>query len=151
MPSGKPGSFFEGMFRCRDHQKEQIAGTNPLKPLTDGELTCDPSLQGASEHGASPRCEHAKMGRGDDSTRKQSKCLVALEKMSCVVYQAQPPCDPKTLGVLLGQRREIDAWIRSREVTCALPQRVSVREPNRMCKPLFLNAHGASPKFWCNI
>src|SRR5512145_2470906 len=74
-----------------------------------------------------------------------------LYKRSFVVYQGQPPCDPKTLGVLLGQRREIDAWIRSREVQGALPQRGSVREPNRLCKPLFLNANGASPKFWCNI
>jgi hypothetical protein len=24
------------MFRCDDHQKEQKAGANPLKPLTDG-------------------------------------------------------------------------------------------------------------------
>ena len=36
MQSGKPGGFFEGMFRGDDHQKEQIAGANPLKPLTDG-------------------------------------------------------------------------------------------------------------------
>jgi hypothetical protein len=59
MQSRKPGGFFEGMFRCHDHQKEQIAGTNPLKPLTDGDLTCDPRLQGANAHRASPRCEPA--------------------------------------------------------------------------------------------
>ena len=61
-----------------------------------------------------------------------------LAKMSSVVYQGQPPCDPKTLGVRLDQRREIDAWIRGREVTCALPQQVSVLELGRTCKPLFL-------------
>lgn len=80
MQSGKPGGFFEGMFRCCDHQKEQIAGTNPLKPLTDGDLTFAPSLQGASEHGAAPRCEHAHMGGGDDSTGKRSRCLDPLVK-----------------------------------------------------------------------
>ena len=42
------------MLRCRDHQKEQITGANPLKPLTDGEVTFDPRVQGASEHGALP-------------------------------------------------------------------------------------------------
>ena len=74
MQSGKPGGFFEGMFRCRDHQKEQIAGTNPLKPLTDGDPTFDPSLDGASEHRASPWCEHANMGGGDDSIGQESRC-----------------------------------------------------------------------------
>ena len=55
------------MLRCDDHQKEQIAGANPFKPLTDGDPTFDPSLYGASEHRASPRCEHADMGGRDDS------------------------------------------------------------------------------------
>lgn len=55
--SGKPSSLFEGMLRGGDHQKEQLAGANPLKPPTDGDLTCDPSLQGAREHRASPRGE----------------------------------------------------------------------------------------------
>src|SRR6266516_644842 len=62
----------------------------------------------------------------------------SLSKRSCVVYPGQPPCDPKTLGLRLDQRREIDAWIRGREVTCALPQQVSVLELGRTCKPLFL-------------
>ena len=62
------------MLRCDDHQKEQIAGANPLKPLTDGDLTFDPSLYGASEHRASPRCEHFDMGRGDDSIGKGAGC-----------------------------------------------------------------------------
>ena len=74
MQSGKPGGLLEGMLRCDDHEKEQIAGTNPLKPLTDGDLTCDPRLQGASEHRASPRCEHSDMGGGDDSIGKRSRC-----------------------------------------------------------------------------
>ena len=38
MQSRKPGGFFEGMLCGRDHQQEQIAGTNPLKPLTDRAL-----------------------------------------------------------------------------------------------------------------
>src|SRR5712691_4143086 len=72
-----------------------------------------------------------------------------LEKRSSVVYQGQPPCDPKTLGVRLDQRREIDAWIRSREVKWALPQRASVLELDRTCKPLFLKETEASTKFSC--
>jgi hypothetical protein len=54
MQSGKPGGLFEGMLRCRDHQKEQIADTNPLKPLPDGDVPFNPRVQGASGHGASP-------------------------------------------------------------------------------------------------
>src|SRR5207249_4408183 len=72
--SGKPGGFFEGMFRGDDHQKEQITGAHPLKPLTDGNMACNPSLQGASEHRTSPRCEHSDMGGGDDSTGTRSGC-----------------------------------------------------------------------------
>jgi len=74
MQSGKPCGLFEGMFRGDDHQKEQRAGANPLKPLTDGETTCHPSLQGASEHRASPRCAHSDMGGGNDSTGQRSGC-----------------------------------------------------------------------------
>jgi hypothetical protein len=42
------------MFRCDDHQKEQKAGANPLKPLTDGNMVFDPSLPSASGYRASP-------------------------------------------------------------------------------------------------
>src|SRR5947207_4675991 len=88
MQSGKPSGLVEGMFRCDDHEKEQIAGANPLKPLTDGDLTFDPSLQGASEHCASPRCKHADMGGGDDSIGKRGECPDMLGKMmASVVYQ----------------------------------------------------------------
>src|SRR6266446_10342168 len=80
MQSGKPGRFFEGVFRCDDHQKEQIAGANPLKPLTDGKMTCEPSLQGASEHRASPRCEPSNMDGGDDCTGKRLGCPGTLVK-----------------------------------------------------------------------
>ena len=55
-----------------------------------------------------------------------------------MIYQGQPPCDPNTWEVHLDQRRAIDAWIRSREVKCALPQRASVLKPDRAGKPLFL-------------
>jgi hypothetical protein len=74
-----------------------------------------------------------------------------LEKLASVVYHRQPPCDPKTLGVRQDQRREIGAWIRGREVKCALPQRASVLELDCICKLLFLNENKASPKFSCNI
>jgi len=53
MQSGKPGGFFEGMFRGHDHQKEQITGADPLKTSTHPDTPRDPSLQGASLHGAS--------------------------------------------------------------------------------------------------
>src|SRR5438132_4554657 len=74
-----------------------------------------------------------------------------LSKRSCVVYQRQPPCDPKTLRVHLDQRREIGAWIRSREVKCVVPQRTSVLELECICKLLFLQENKAPPKFSCNI
>jgi hypothetical protein len=51
--SGKPGGFFEGMFRGYDHQKQQITGADPLKTSTDPDTSRNPSLQGASPHGAS--------------------------------------------------------------------------------------------------
>jgi len=71
MQSGKPSGLVEGMFRCDDHEKEQIAGAHSLKPLTDGDLTLNPSLQSASEHRVSPQCEHSDMGGGDDSIGKR--------------------------------------------------------------------------------
>src|SRR5207237_7309611 len=74
MQSGKPGGLLEGMLRGDNHEKEQIAGANPLKPLTDGNRPFDPRLQGASEHRASPRCEPSHMGGGDDSSGKRSRC-----------------------------------------------------------------------------
>jgi hypothetical protein len=51
--SRKPGGFFEGMFRGHDHQKQQITGADPLKTSTDPDTPRNPSLQGASPHGAS--------------------------------------------------------------------------------------------------
>jgi hypothetical protein len=62
------------MLRCRDHQKEQRAGAHPLKPLTDGDVTFHPRVQGASEQSASPRYASSDMGGGDDSTGKRSRC-----------------------------------------------------------------------------
>jgi hypothetical protein len=51
--SGKPGGFFEGMFRGHDHQKQQITGADSLKTSTDPDTPRNPSLQGASPHDAS--------------------------------------------------------------------------------------------------
>jgi hypothetical protein len=53
MQSSKPGGFFEGMFRGHDHQKEQITGADPFKTSTNPDMPRNPSLQGASPHGAS--------------------------------------------------------------------------------------------------
>ena len=74
MEARKPGGLFDGMLRGADHQKEQIAGANPLKPLTDDTPTFEPSLEGASEPRAAPRCAHADMGGGDDSIGKGAGC-----------------------------------------------------------------------------
>jgi hypothetical protein len=52
--SRKPGGFFEGMFRRHDHHKEEGTRADDLKTETDQAMTGDPSLQGASWHGASP-------------------------------------------------------------------------------------------------
>ena len=52
--SGKPGGFFEGMFRRHDHQKEEVTRADDLKTKTDQDMTGDPSLQGTRWHGASP-------------------------------------------------------------------------------------------------
>src|SRR5438270_3918523 len=71
--------------------------------------------------------------------------------MSSVVYRREPPCDPKTLWVRLDQRREIDAWIRSREVQAALPQQAAVPEPSRTCNALFLHKIEASTKISCTF
>jgi hypothetical protein len=69
--------------------------------------------------------------------------------LSSVIYQGQPPCDPKTLGGRLDQRREIDAWRRSREVQDALPQQASVLELGRTYNTLFLHKIEASTKISC--
>ena len=71
MQSRKPGGLLKGMLRGDDQEKEQIAGAHARKPLTNGDLTFDPSLQGASEHRVSPRCEHFGVGGGDDSIGKR--------------------------------------------------------------------------------
>ena len=62
------------MFRCDDHQKEQRAGPNPPKPLTDGNMAFESSLPGASEYRASPRCEPSHMDGGEDATGKRLGC-----------------------------------------------------------------------------
>lgn len=46
----KPCGFFERMLCRHDHEKEKITGTNPLKALTDSDMTCNPGVQGVS-HG----------------------------------------------------------------------------------------------------
>jgi hypothetical protein len=75
----------------------------------------------------------------------------SMEKMSSVVYRREPPYDPKTLWLRLDQRREIDAWIRSREVKEALPQQASVLELGRTYNALFLHKIEASIKISCTF
>src|SRR5437660_2290667 len=74
MQAGKARGLFEGVLCCCDHQKEQIASANALKAPTHGNVSCDPRMQGASGHGASPRYESSDMDGGDDSTGKRSRC-----------------------------------------------------------------------------
>ena len=71
--------------------------------------------------------------------------------MSSVVGEGQPPWDPKTLGLHLEQRREIDAWIRRKEVKDALPQQASVLELGRTYNALFLHKIEASTKISCTF
>jgi len=86
MQAGKPGGLFERMLCGDDHQKEQITGAHPRKSLTDSDPTFDPSLYGASEHRASPRCEHADMGGGDDSIGKGSGCpSIFVKEVMCSI------------------------------------------------------------------
>jgi hypothetical protein len=75
----------------------------------------------------------------------------SMEKMSSVVYRREPSYDPKTLWLRLDQRREIDAWIRSREVKEALPQQASVLELGRTYNALFLHKIEASIKISCTF
>src|SRR5215470_12036622 len=149
MQAGKPGGLLEGMLRGRDHQKEHIAGAHPLKSLTDGDVTFDPRVQGASAHSASPQYESSDMGGSDDSTGKRPRCpdpSVQDVIWSIGVDRREPPCDPKTWWVRLDQQREINAWIRSREVHDALPQQASVLELGRTYNALFLHKIEASTK-----
>src|SRR5215217_5114941 len=88
MQSGKSGGFFERMLRGDDHQKEQIADTNPPQPLTDGNPPFNPRLYGASEHRASPRCEHSDMGGGDDSIGKGAWCPNTFGKDAIYVHRS---------------------------------------------------------------
>ena len=50
----RPGGIFEGMFRGHDHQKQEITGADVFQTSSEPELTCDPSLQGASLHDGCP-------------------------------------------------------------------------------------------------
>ena len=54
MQSRKPGGLLQGMLRGDDHEKEQIAGAHARKPLTNGDLTFDPSLQGPASIASLP-------------------------------------------------------------------------------------------------
>jgi len=84
MQAGKPGRLFEGMLRGDDHEKKQIASTNALQAPTDGDVTCNPCVQGASGHGASPQYESSDRGGGDDSTGKRSRCPdLYVKDVSC--------------------------------------------------------------------
>ena len=74
MQAGKASGLCEGVLRGRDHQKEQIAGANALKAPTDGDVTFNPCVQGASGHGASPQYASSDRSGGDDSTGQEARC-----------------------------------------------------------------------------
>ena len=57
-----------------------VSYAGALKPLTDGNMAFDPSLQGTSEHRASPRCEPSHMGGREDSRGKRLGCPGTLVK-----------------------------------------------------------------------
>ena len=148
MQAGKPGSLFEGMLRGRDHQKEQRAGAHPLQPLTDGDVTCDPRVQGASEHGASPRYESSDMGGGDDSTGKRSRCPdPGVKAVIWGIPERASLCSKNVVGPSGSTTRDqcVDT------VQDALPQQASVRELGRTYNALFLHVIEASTKISCTF
>ena len=99
MPAGKPGGLFESMRCGDDQQQEQITGAHPRKPLPDSDPTCDPSLYGASEQRASPRCEHADMGGGDDSIGTGSGCpRIVVKEVICGIPGTASLCSKNVGG-----------------------------------------------------
>jgi hypothetical protein len=56
--------------------------------LTDGNPPLNPSLYGASEHRASPGCEHSAMGGGDDSSGKGAWCPNTFGKDAIYVHRS---------------------------------------------------------------
>ncbi len=58
MESGESGGLFERMLGGGDHQKEQISGANAPQAPADGDVACDPGMQGASGHDPLPATSH---------------------------------------------------------------------------------------------
>ena len=74
-----------------------------------------------------------------------------LQKLRGVVYNGSPPCDPKTLVICKDQRREISAWIRTREVASFHPQCFPVLGTPRPWNFLFLQGFINLLRFLSNI
>jgi len=74
-----------------------------------------------------------------------------LKKTSTVLYRREPPCDPKPLGIPMDQRREIDAWMRNREVRDALRQSIPVLDRLCLYNRLLFNLLRITPRLSSNI
>jgi hypothetical protein len=74
-----------------------------------------------------------------------------LKKTSTVLDRREPPCDPKPLGIPLDQRREIDAWMRNREVRDSLRQSIPVLDSFRPYNRLLFNPLRIAPRLSSNI
>jgi len=74
-----------------------------------------------------------------------------LKKTSTVLYRREPPCDPKPLGIPMDQRREVDAWMRNREVRDSLRQSIPVPDRLRLYNRLLFNLLMVTPGLSSNI
>ena len=88
--SRKPCGFFESMFLHHDHQQEEITGADSLKTVTNGDMTCDPSLEGASLHHASSLSPCA-LWRVEYESGTMTSCPAMLAKDANGVRQGVAP------------------------------------------------------------
>jgi hypothetical protein len=148
--AGKAGGLFERVLRGRDHQKEHIASANARKAPTDGDVTCDPRMQGASRHGASPQYEPSDRSGGDDSTGQGARCPARLANEVIGGLAERASLGTKNVGGR-DSRREIDAWLCHREMNDAWRQGISVLELYQACNTLFLHKIGDSTRISCTF
>src|SRR5512138_2953192 len=150
MQAGKAGGLCEGVLRGRDHQKEQITSANALKAPTDGDVTWDPRVQGASGHGASPQYESSARSGGDDSTGKESRGLDRLaNEVVCGLAERAPL--RTTNGGGTGSTMRDRGVATQQGMNDAWRQGIAVLELSQACNTLFLHKIGASTRISCTF
>jgi hypothetical protein len=119
--------------------------------LTDGNPMFDPRLYGASEHRASPECEHSDMGGGDDPIGKGSGCPGTFVKdVICGIPRTASLCSKNVGGPFGSTTRDRCVDTQQGGEICVASAGIGL-ELDRTCKPLFLKKTEASTKFSCNI